>query len=502
MGKVKSAIITALILAVIVVAAVFSTLSFDYDNGVKRYNSVLSSITLGGDFTGYADTVIYPEGVLSNANYIQNMPEEDGDDKTDFIAKYKQIGGVWVERTTDSDGNYTDTLTVDKESVLADAEILSARFGKKGYTGYSVSIQDDYSIKISVPTGYTYSAYKKLDTSTRSTALSAVTQTVETLMMSGGLTLRNTAVGYTDNSNLDSLSLLKKTESITTYISSISQYGVGQNYAVKFNLTDDGATFIESITTEIASSDDTTMLFYVGEDQLISLTVSDAISGNSFYISTSDSATASDYAIVLSSALSGDQLTLDYSYEEITSQTSENGTSVWLFFLIGALVALVAAVVALGVKYKWLGLVKGMTLVGYALAVIYALYLLPITVTVPVAITAIGCVAISALVDVFLFEAVRKETKAGRTMQSSVKTAYKKTLLSVIDLHVVMLVASILLLLIGVGEVSSCGFTLLIGTVLSYIFYWITRFLWYVESSAAKDKFAFCGMKREVYEDD
>jgi preprotein translocase subunit SecF len=133
---------------------------------------------------------------------------------------------------------------------------------------------------------------------------------------------------------------------------------------------------------------------------------------------------------------------------------------------------------------------------------IYLLYLLPITVTVPVIITSLFGLALLTLADVYVFANVRKETKSGRTMQSAVKLAYKKSWLAIFDVHIILLVASVLLLLVGVGEVSACGFALMLGVVVSYALHWLNRFLWYIESQPAKDKFAFCGMKREVYEDD
>ena len=101
-----------------------------------------------------------------------------------------------------------------------------------------------------------------------------------------------------------------------------------------------------------------------------------------------------------------------------------------------------------------------------------------------------------------VFEAVRKETATGRTIQASVKTGYKKTLLSLIDLYVILIVASALVALVCVGELAACGFIFFIGTLASYVLYWFTRLMWFVISSPVKDKFAFCGFKREVYDDE
>ena len=54
----------------------------------------------------------------------------------------------------------------------------------------------------------------------------------------------------------------------------------------------------------------------------------------------------------------------------------------------------------------------------------------------------------------------------------------------------------------GAGEAAACGFIFFIATIASYVLYWFTRFMWYVLSSPVKDKFKFCGIKREAYDED
>ena len=87
-------------------------------------------------------------------------------------------------------------------------------------------------------------------------------------------------------------------------------------------------------------------------------------------------------------------------------------------------------------------------------------------------------------------------------MQASVKAGYKKTLWTVLDLHIILLAASLMFALIGVGEVAACGLVFFIATIASYVLYWFTRFMWYVISAPVKDKFKFCGFKREAYDED
>lgn len=96
MGKVKSAIITALLVAAIVVLSLFAVISCDVpgSNGVKRYNSFISSIHLGGDLSGEAYTLLYPEGVISVSDYSLVAEDEANEDYQEYKDKYVPHGGV------------------------------------------------------------------------------------------------------------------------------------------------------------------------------------------------------------------------------------------------------------------------------------------------------------------------------------------------------------------------------------------------------------------------
>jgi hypothetical protein len=74
--------------------------------------------------------------------------------------------------------------------------------------------------------------------------------------------------------------------------------------------------------------------------------------------------------------------------------------------------------------------------------------------------------------------------------------------LTILEMHLIILVACIITLFVAVGEVAACGYIMFIATLASYILYWLTRLFWYVMSAPAKDKFAFGGFKREVFGDD
>ena len=145
MGKVKSSIITSILVIAVVVLTFFATVSFNLigSNGVKRYNSFLSSIHLGSDLTGEAYSLLYPEGVISSARYNLVVNDSDSSVKDEY-QNYDKHGGVYVNK--DKMGEEL------KASVRADAEIIRDRLGEKGYSSFTVSIEDDYVIKISKAT--------------------------------------------------------------------------------------------------------------------------------------------------------------------------------------------------------------------------------------------------------------------------------------------------------------------------------------------------------------
>lgn len=494
MGKVKSAIITTLLVIAILVLTVFSTVSFSFSNGVKRYNSILSSINLGAELTGEAYAVLYPEGVISSEDYLSAYAGKEGEDKEEYAAKYEKKGGVYVEKSLSEDIS---------SSVEKDAAILSARFGARGYTSYSVSVVDGYAIKVSVPTNFTNAAYNQRDTSSRSDELSVISQSIYVLTMSGELSLRNTAVGNSyDKYGVGNNSLTARTTDVNSYFKDVSSYGIGQSYAVKFSLTKSGREAIADITSTVSGSSDTNMLFYVGADQLITLSCSESIDSKTFYISVNGEDTAKDYAVVLNSVVSGNMLALDYEYDEIIASTPAYGANGAIALAIAVGVIVLAAMVISFIRYKKLGFVNSMIIAIYALALICAIQIVGVTLTVAgVFVALLGLVMLLAS-NFYVFEQVRSETKTGKTMQSSVKSGYGKTWKAILDLHVVILIVSLLLALVGVGELFACGVILFIATLASYILYWFTRFMWYVVSGPVKNKFAFCGFKREVMEDD
>lgn len=502
MGKVKSAIITALVVAAILVLGLFATLQFVVpgSGGVQKYYGFIGNIHLGREFTGDAYAMLYPEGVISANDYHKVADSEVATggvyDEDSYHATYTQVGGVFVENELVGDDL--------KASVAADATVLAERFGKKGYAAFSVDVVDGYAIKIAVPTGFTYSAYTDFDefynSSSRSDSLTTISHTVQYLISADTLSLR-------DNSTYDgsnSLLTTKESKIFTSYFKGASVYSMGGTNAIKITLTREG---FEKLNKTITSKDGSAYLF-IGETNLgLQFTMGEALETDTLYFQV-DKSYAEDYAIVLNSVIKGRTITNSYNTDkngsstQLVSTTSSFGRYAPVFLGVGIVLVLVALIAAAFVIYRKLGFVWTMMSCIYALTLITALFIIGTQLTLAGVFTAVFGLMLLAFSCAFVFENVRKELNTGRTFQAAVKTAYKNCFGAILDIHVVAVVVSILMALIGVGEVAACGLIAFIATIASYVLYWFTRFMWYVVISLANDKFAFCGYKREVLDDE
>lgn len=500
MGKVKSAIITVLLVAAIIVLALFATVSCDVpgSNGVKRYNSFISSIPLGSELTGDASVILYPAGVITEAEYERAV--ENDEKKEEYQEKYEYIeeSALYVEKDKLTDEEGKDIRDCFAASVKCDAQIISDRLSKKGYSSYSVAVVDTYCIKITVPTGFTYAAYSGHSSNAREDALTEITHAISYLSLDGSLSLRSAST-YADN---NSLYFEQEENEFNSFFKSAKLYSRSGVFAVRINLTDKG---FEEFNKILTNSNASTAYLFAGETNLqLSFSVGEGLSDKSMYFQ-ADKADAQDYAILINSIANGNMLANKYnenSNSTLVSTTPVYGENAALYLAILVLVIILVAAVAPIIKYKKLGLVNALMVLAYAVAITTAILLTGTMLTIGGIFTALLGLALMCFSNFFTFEAVRRETALGRTISASVKLGYKKSIFGVLDVHVILVIASFLMWQIGVGELAACGLIFLIGSLASFVLYWFTRFMWYALSSPARNKFAFCGFVREVGEDD
>ena len=119
--------------------------------------------------------------------------------------------------------------------------------------------------------------------------------------------------------------------------------------------------------------------------------------------------------------------------------------------------------------YRVLGLVAGVALVVYAILLFAIVKLIPITLTLPGIAGMILTLGVAADANIVIFERVKEEARAGRSIPAAVSSGYSKALRTIIDANVCTLGVAFILFMLATAGVKGFAFTLLVGTLTSLL---------------------------------
>ena len=139
MGKKKSVVLMVLLTIVIVVLCAltaFPAFTLPGTDRVKKWNPVTLQYDLGADLGGGYYAYYYPEGVISDTEYKDNVEalQDKADELEDYLASYTQVEGssLWFSTDEKLDVVDGDKLSPDfVASFNAAAQEIAARFAKK-----------------------------------------------------------------------------------------------------------------------------------------------------------------------------------------------------------------------------------------------------------------------------------------------------------------------------------------------------------------------------------
>ncbi|MGO9885908.1 MAG: protein translocase subunit SecD, partial [Solirubrobacteraceae bacterium] len=135
--------------------------------------------------------------------------------------------------------------------------------------------------------------------------------------------------------------------------------------------------------------------------------------------------------------------------------------------LIAGAVGLLIVALFLLIYYRLLGLIAVAGLAAYALYFFALIKLIPITLTLPGIAGLILTIGVAADANIVIFERVKEEIRAGRSIRSGIAIGYKKGLTAIIDANVVTIMTAFILFVLATAEVQGFAFTLGIGTIVS-----------------------------------
>jgi SecD/SecF fusion protein len=119
------------------------------------------------------------------------------------------------------------------------------------------------------------------------------------------------------------------------------------------------------------------------------------------------------------------------------------------------------------VFYRVLGAIATVALGIYALYFYAIIKLIPVTLTLPGIAGLILTLGVAADANIVIFERVKEEVRAGRSVSAGLAAGYKKGFSTIVDANIVTLLVAFILFILATAGVKGFAFVLGIGTMLS-----------------------------------
>jgi SecD/SecF fusion protein len=135
--------------------------------------------------------------------------------------------------------------------------------------------------------------------------------------------------------------------------------------------------------------------------------------------------------------------------------------------LKAGLVGLLLVFLFLIAYYRVLGVIAGLGLLVYSVFFYALIELIPITLTLPGIAGLILTIGVAADSNIVIFERIKEEARAGRSMASAIAEGYRKGIGTIIDANVITLITAFILFVLATSGVKGFAFTLGVGTIVS-----------------------------------
>jgi SecD/SecF fusion protein len=135
--------------------------------------------------------------------------------------------------------------------------------------------------------------------------------------------------------------------------------------------------------------------------------------------------------------------------------------------VIAGIAGLVFVMIFLLVFYGFLGLIADVALIIYGVLLAGIVAALPVTMTLPGIAGTILTIGVAADANIVIFERVKEEVRAGKSMRAAIATGYRRGFHTIIDANVVTLIAAGVLYAAATSSVKGFALMLLIGVITS-----------------------------------
>ncbi len=511
MGKKKSVVLMTLITIVILVlcaVVAFPKVTVPGTNGIKEWNPTVLQYDLSGDLEGGYYAYYYPNGVISEVEYEDTIAALEGSELTEYQENYKKHGSLYLSLDEDDCIFVGDEISQGFTDAFNRAvEILGERFAARAkYTGsyYRVSVVDDFSVRV------------ELSATEESKAMTSASYAGQVFSQYANMGAPSFAITTSDGS--ETVSQLKDDGvTIADLIRSVSAKTQYDASVLKITFTDEGEEMLE----EFKNNDSATSLdLKLGDDTVIQITTDVVTDKNtvemgvqykeeSLYAETLRALINSAMEMEEEGVLINDNEATPFSFRELTTSEIRSygpvygDNLVWIY--VGILAALIIACVAAIVKMGGFGVTNAYTSVSYVIVVALCYAFISggvFAVSFGSIFVFLAGLALTNVLHVYIYNAIKAEVALGKTVQSSVKNGYKKTLWTIVDIYAVAVLAGIGLLF-SVASLNTIASQIVICAITGAFcnLLW-GRFINLMLFSASKDKYKYFRLVREDDGDD
>ena len=496
MGKKKSVVLmTVLTIVIVVLCAITAFPAFSFPgNSVKKWNPAVLQYDLGMDLGGGYYTYYYPEGVISATEYENNLADKTGDEREEYIDSYFNPAGSSLYFSNDEDKNIVVDGAIAEDFTAAfnaAANEIKARYAAMGYSDYSVSIVDGYAIKVELPAselnaGQVFSSFMITD---------------EVTIKMGGEVID---------------ALKSKESSVSDLIKNVTvseKFGVAY---LNFHFTKAGRELLNEMKEKLSistngDSEPVTLDIVVGETTLATIyqdQITDANAAKVPMAYVGNKAYVEMAAVLVNSLVSGGSFDIQFrtlATSDIRVFAPVYGENVMTMIFIAVAIA-IAAVIALSiVKMGRFGGVSAYLNASYLIVVglCYAFIAKGVfEITLGSVLVFLAGLALMNVLQLVVYKAIKAEFQLGKTVESSVKAGYNKTLWTVVDVYAVLFLAGNALLIGGAGV-----YTLALQALICVITGAFCNLLWgrfinFTFLSASKNKYEYFRFVREDDDDE
>lgn len=240
----------------------------------------------------------------------------------------------------------------------------------------------------------------------------------------------------------------------------------GWNVAIEFD--DFGGNAFAKLTKNLAGTGRTIGVF-LDNDPISTPTVgaefaATGIAGGKAVITGNfTTATANDLAV----QLRGGSLPVPVKILEIRTVGATLGRDSIQSSFYAGIGGLLLVMIFMAIYYRLPGIIADVALVIYAILTLAAFNLLDVTLTLPGIAGTVLSIGMAVDANVLIFERIREEIQAGKTLYKSVESGFNRAFSSILDGNVTTLFSCLALFFLGSGLVKGYAVTLGVGIMIS-----------------------------------